>query len=1154
MNESMREYRALGPLTVLRDGVLVDLGSPKQRAVLAALLLGRGAVVSRDRLMDAVWGDQPPPAAGTSLQAYISNLRRLLRDSGGEASPIQRVSPGYRLDLGDDAFDVADFERLAHTAQDARRENRWDDALGLSAKALDLWRGGLLAEFGDLEWVAVPAAALNETWRGVAEIHVTALLAKGEITAALGEIASLRSTDVLRERGVWLHMIALYRAGRAAESLAVFAAHTRAIGDELGLDPGVELSELQGAILRHDPEIAAWPRPPHWPGAEETREPAVDDAASIAMSDETRRAAPALLVGRAALVQRIAGLYAADRIGTRWLALVGPAGIGKTRLAQEAARLAEEHGETALWVRCPDAEGIPAWWPLRQLCRSLGADPDDVLSIPAGVDADTARFAVYERVQAVLEAAAPLTVVVDDVQWADAMTAGLLGYLASVMTQPRLTVLLTVREEEACAATLRLRDALVRAGGDVLGVSGLTENEVADLVRAVADDLSPTDAAEIAVRTGGNPLFVTEYARLPASERAGMMPEAVRSVLGRRLDTLDPPVREVIGYASLLGEDIDVSFLARVMDRSTADVADCLDEAADERIVVWASSGGQPEFAHGLLREQAAASLAPLRRCRMHQRIADVLGDVDGVGATEARAGHLLEALPVADVDAVVRACRAAAEQASARWDSESTAHWYERALTTYESTVGGDADVGVRDGLLVAMLRANARAGRAQHVLDTVCSRLSDAVADRSGDTAGRVARTLLRAGGGWPWMSPAEEPGELHAVLEQAAVTFEGRPDALVGILGALAIGNCYHRDAEVPAGLLRRADEAAAAVGDPDAFADAALARLITYSGVASHATEQVALARRIAELPHADADVDAVITDSVITMAAFTLGDLESTVSHMSRAIVGSERMRLPVLRAQLRWMEMALAVWHADFDLAREHFRVAMTVHRQTELYVAGSGMLALMALAGQQGVGELVDEVLGTDESGRMDWAAATVAASPDNQVARLMAAGVATVAWTQGDEATVREMIEIWSNDDHPMFWTSLAQATVLADLVAELGLVDHAAGFLEYLAPFAGCIATVGQVGCVGPVDLALARLHHLIDDAVAGDAALDRAREVCTSALSPSGLLRCRLVEASRMPGGPAREAALAAVVEDARGLGLPRVEASARALRG
>ena len=90
----MREYRVLGPLEVRRDGEVVDLGSPKQRAVLAALVLARGAVVSVDRLIDSVWGPHPPPAAMTSLQAYISNLRRALRGESGESSPIERVSPG----------------------------------------------------------------------------------------------------------------------------------------------------------------------------------------------------------------------------------------------------------------------------------------------------------------------------------------------------------------------------------------------------------------------------------------------------------------------------------------------------------------------------------------------------------------------------------------------------------------------------------------------------------------------------------------------------------------------------------------------------------------------------------------------------------------------------------------------------------------------------------------------------------------------------------------------------------------------------------------------------------------------------------------------------------------------------------------------------
>ncbi|WP_228461663.1 BTAD domain-containing putative transcriptional regulator [Gordonia spumicola] len=1148
----MREYRALGPLAVIRDGVAVDLGSPKQRAVLAALLLGRGAVVSRDRIMDSVWGENQPAAAGTSLQAYISNLRRLLRDADGEASPIQRVNPGYRLDLGSDSFDVADVERLARDAHDARRDRRWDDALALSAEFANRWRGELLAEFGDHDWVSVPAASLTETRLGVAEIHVTALLATGDIAAAATEVTALRASDPLRERGVWLHMITLYRAGRAAEALALFGEHSRAIGDELGLDPGVELGELQGAILRHDPEIAAWPRPPHWAGAEQAREPAdVPRSVRVDVDPNTEAAAP--IIGRTALVESIAELYAPDRSGTAWLALVGPAGIGKTRLAQEATRLAGLRGETTVWVRCPDAEGIPAWWPLRHLCRELGADPDEVLSIPSGVDADTARFVVYERVQGLLQAAAPVTLVVDDVQWADPMTSGLLGYLASVLTRPRVSVVLTVREEEIGPATSRLRDALIRAGGDVLTVPRLTRDEVSDLVRFVAGErLSTGDALEITARTGGNPLFVTEYARLPASRRAGRMPDAVRSVLERRLDTLDPPVREVIGYAALLGDDIDVTLLARVMDRPTADVADCLDEAADDAIVVWTSSSGRPAFAHALLREQASAALAPLRRCRMHKRIADVLADVHGAGAIQARAAHLLEALPVAEIDEIVTACRAAADDATRRWDSENAAYWYGRALATYESAVSGDADVARRDELLVAMLGANARAGRAQLVLDTVETRLRDAVVDGAADTAGRLARTLLRAGGGWPWMSPTAVPAGLHAVLQEASEAFADRPRALVGILGALAVGHCYHRDADVPAELLRRADEAAGQVGDEDAAADAALARFITYSGVASHAQEQIALAGRISGMTHADRELDSVITDSVVTMAALTLGDLPSTVGHLRRAISGSERMRLPVLRAQLRWMEMALAVWHADFDVARDHFRVAMTVHQQTELYVAGSGMLALMALAGQQGVGELIDDVVGTDESGRMDWAASVVAQAPDDQVARLMAAGVATVAWTQGDEATVRTMIDLWSRDDHPMFWTSLAQATVLADLVAELGLADRAQSFLEYLTPFRGCIATVGQVGCVGPVDLALARLHFLLGDDAAGDAALLRARALCEKGDSPSGLLRCRLLAASRLPVGGPRSAAVSVIASDARLLGLPRVESAARAL--
>ncbi|MEZ5209730.1 BTAD domain-containing putative transcriptional regulator [Gordonia sp. (in: high G+C Gram-positive bacteria)] len=1151
----MREYRVLGPLQVLVDGTAADLGSPKQRAVLGALLIARGAVVSTDRLADAVWGDQPPAAAATSLQAYLSNLRRALRDGDAGPSPIERVSPGYRLDPGDDVVDLAVAEDLARRAAQAHDAQRWPEALDLSERALAQWRGGLLDEFGDAEWVGVPAAGLAELRSGVVELHVTALLAEGDIARALAEITALRADDPLRERGVWLHMIALHRSGRTPEALDVYAAHAAALGESLGLDPGTALRDLQGALLRHDPEIEAWPRPPHWTGAAHPPEPAPAAPSPAAgetptgpdRAEEPAEASAIPLVGRTDLIARIDGLYRGTSSGPRWLALLGPAGIGKTRLAQEAAARAAAGGEQVIWVRCPDTEGVPPWWPLRQLCRDLDADPDTILRVPGGVDADTARFAVYERVQHLLEQAAaahPVTVIVDDVHWADPLTAGLLRYLVTVTTSPGLCVILTIREEETGAAVARLRDDLVR-GGHIAMVPSLDDDEVADLVEALAAEaLSPDEAAALTARTGGNPLFVSEYARLPAEQRREMVPAAVGSVLDRRLATLDPAVREVIGHAAILGEDIDVALLARVADRDPAEIADCLDEAADERIVVRSAAGGRPAFAHALLREQAMAAIRPLRRCRMHLRVAEILAERRGGAARAARAAHLLDALPVADVAEVVAACRTAADDAVAGWDSESAARWLRAALRTYESLPAADRDLAERDALLTAMLRAETRAGRHQSVLETVVVRLGEAVANGATATAGRLAGVLLRAGGGWPWVAPATLGGPVHDALLAAAEAVADDRAAHARVLGALAVGQCYAHDAAVPAGNLARAAELAERLGDPDVTADVLLARLLTYSGVATHTRESIALSRQLYDLPHAEADLDRVIADSVVTMALMSIGDLAGTQAHLRRGIAGSERMRLPVLRAQLRWMETALANWRGDFALAREHFRTAVSVHFQTELYVSGSAALA--ALATQRGVfDDIADQALGLNGNDPLEWARGMLAATPDNEVVVLLASGVASLAGSHGDAALVEEMARIFIDAPRPMVWTSLAQAVILGGLVADFALTELAPAFLDYLSPFAGRIATVGQVGCVGPVDVVLAGLHFLVGDEPAARAAVARARELCVAQDSPPGLLHCRLLEARHAPPSPERTAALTAIAADADAIGMVAV---------
>lgn len=1113
-------------------------------------------------MVDTVWGDDPPAAATTSLQAYISNLRRALRSDQGESSPIHRVATGYRIDLGDDRLDLAVFTDLVASAHVARDEDRWADALADAESALELWRGALLGHEGaDVGWIMAEAASLDEAHMAVQDTHITALLAAGDMGAALSGIVGLRARDPLRDRGVWLHMVALYRAGRSTEALEVYARHTQVLDEELGLAPGGELVDLHGAILRHDPVIAAWPRTPHWSGATTVAAPAGtgEHAVSTAVTagaggvggggvDPGPEDSP--LVGRRAQIESIAGLFDSHST-TRWLLLSGPAGIGKTRLAEEAARRAEAAGDSVVWVRCPDVEGIPAWWPLRQLCRALATEPTDVLSVPAGVDADTARFAVYERVQNLLESVVPpaMTLIIDDAHWADSMTLGLLGYLTTVLREVPLRVIITVRDDEGGADVARLRTALSRAGGTLIAVPQLECAEVAELVQAVADESLDADDIDALMRqTGGNPLFVTEFARLPpAQRRREMVPAAVRSVLDRRLLSLDPAVLEVVGYAAVLGDELDVNLLATAMDRDVAEVADCLDEAVDERILVAAYEDGRTRFAHALLREEAASAIRPLRRCRIHLRFAEVLAALGGADAVPRRAAHLLQARPVAEAATVVTACRDAADQAAAQWDSESASYWLDAALRTYESAGGPDSDTTEHDDLLIELLAAQSRAGQVQEVLATVETRLYQSIRAGVTSTVGRLASSLIRSGGAWPWIGPLAENDSLMVALDAAMDAVITDAGSLARVLAASAIGHCYHHEAQVPAGLLARADELAAGLGDDAVIADVTLARLITYSGVARYASDSLRWADTLRTLDHADRDVDQVVVDTALSMSTMALGDVDTTETLVRRAIAGSERLRLPILRAQLRWMEMSMASWRGDFGLARQHFETAVAVHEQTQLYVAGSNWMAMMAMSCERGV---LDELVDTEGLEPIVWARKVTEGSSDNQLAVTLAAGIANIAGA--DRGLARTMVSLWIDDERPMIWTSLCYAVLLAHVVAELEMAEYAPAFIDYLSPFEDYIATLGQVGCVGPVALALAELWYLTGDDRHGDAALATALDLARRGRGLPSILRCRLLAARRQPKSDERTSALAEVEFRARALGMVQLADETREL--
>lgn len=1136
-------FRLLGPLQVVHAGATVDVGGPKQRTVLALLLLARGRVVSVDRLIDAVWGDEPPASATASLQVYISNLRRALRDGSPVASPIVRQPPGYYLDVpAADAVDVTVFAAGCARAAAAVGRAWWTEALTVADETLALWRGDLLSDLGDQDWVTQEAARVRELRTECLDHRITALLALGQVPTAVSAVAELRSAEPFSDRGVWLHMLAQYRSGRASEALEIYAGYARLLDEDLGLTPGVELRELQTAILRQAPELAAWPRSPEWSGAGEVSTPEMS-AVQASVPDAGR----AVLIGRDRELNFAAELLAEVQAGeTRWLVLSGPPGIGKTRLAEEIDH--RFYGE-AVWVSCPDEQATPPWWPMRQLVRGLGGDADEVLEVPADADPDTARFRVYERVQTLLESARrPLMVVIDDVQWADSTSAACLAYIAGALWGHPVAVVLTVRDGEHITDVARLLATVARgAGNRQLTLSALSSEDVAVLANQIAEDfVDDTEAGVLAERTGGNPFFVSEYARLPRSER-GEIPVAVKSVLDRRLAGLGPEVLGLMRVAAVIGDTIDadaVPVLAQVAGLDFDSLADHLDVAADERIVVSAHAGDGYAFAHGLLRDHLLAGLPAMRRQRLHLQVADALADSASEEAVTRRAQHLVAAQPLADPQEVVAACRLAAEQATQRWSSDIAARWWQAALDAYNRLPGSVRHDAERDGLTVAMLDAHSRAGRGRLVLGAVERNLADALRSERADTAGRVASALLRASGGWPWLAPGEDPGPLLSLLEQAATMASAHPAAGARVLAALAVGRCYHPDPALAAGYLRRADQLADSTGDPDVIADTLMGRLITYSGVAEFSTATFGWIDRLNSLQHSRSREDAVIAHSVATMAAFNLGDIDLTERHLRAGIAGSEELQLPVLRAQLRWMQAVLAIWLGDFAEARAHHAIAARVHEQTELYGAGSGLLA---------------EVTLLHETGGPVGAGLTATQADIDSGGQGMEALVHTVLLTavEGSMAEAVARLDEWRAElGRGQVWTGLGQAAWMAHLAADYRLVDHVGDLLAVLEPFVDRVAVLGQVGHAGPVALATARLHALrgdreralVDLALAEDIA-DRTGAKPTKLWC--ALLRCRL-DLEVDTDGPAPRAAAHRLAADARALGMLGLAALAQQL--
>jgi DNA-binding SARP family transcriptional activator/DNA-binding beta-propeller fold protein YncE len=251
------EFRILGPVDVVDDGRVVALGPSKQRALLVVLLLHLNEVVSRDRLIEDLWGEHAPETAATALHGYVSQLRKVLEASdGAERRVLVTRAPGYLLELDPGQVDLKRFELLARRGKRELATGEAGAAAAALAEALSLWRGPPLAEFSSAPFALAESLRLEELLVSTLEDRIEADLALGRHDDLVGELETLVAEHPFRERLCRQLMLALYRCGRQAEALEVYRKTRRKLVDELGIEPGPALQDLEQAILRHEQAIA----------------------------------------------------------------------------------------------------------------------------------------------------------------------------------------------------------------------------------------------------------------------------------------------------------------------------------------------------------------------------------------------------------------------------------------------------------------------------------------------------------------------------------------------------------------------------------------------------------------------------------------------------------------------------------------------------------------------------------------------------------------------------------------------------------------------------------------------------------------------------------------------------------------------------------
>lgn len=918
------QVEVLGPVRVREGGRVVDLGTRRQHALVAALALAGGRHVSTAVLVERLWGDAPPPSAVTTLQGYVAGVRRALepdRAARAASEVLVRVHDGYALHLP-----VADATALADAVTEARRllqavpdhllpqaapesVDTVRAALAALERGLGTWRAAPYTDLAD-DPAAVAERARLVSLRGTAlELSAVALLAAGQHAEAVARADELLGLEPLHERAWALRAVGLVRGGQQAEALATLHRVRSTLADELGVDPGPDLRRVQTAVLRQDAALA-WQAPlptapaPVPPGPHRVRRPLAG------RSDELRRLTALLL----------------EADGAAPAVVLGEAGIGKTRLVEEVAAHAVAAGWLVATGRCSPDRPPPLWpWlgvgtDLAHAVGGAGAlvgdgEPDDLRTWDAVIDRLAAAAATR-----------PLLLVLEDVHWADDDSLGLLAHLVEHL-DGRLAVLLTLRTGEASGAALRgTLSRLARAGATRTELTGLDLAGARELLAGLheVDGAAADLADDLWRRTAGNPFFLTQLAL-----DGGRVDGSVADVVRARLDRLPTATAALLRTAAVLDAPAPLRLLAAATGGDVARTGDVLGPAVEAGLVVDDDSGAY-DFVHAVVRETVRAQLSPAIRARAHAAVAAAHERTSRLTDPRVRAAlahHWEQAGPAHRAEAW-RSVLAAAEAARAASAYAEEARHLRRALLW----TADDPDVGEVERFELLMLLADACrwggdwAGVSEAVDEAV------AVAERA-DDVGLAARAAVSTMEGALWQ--VRPYGVVHRPIVEALervldrLPVDQEPLRCKAML-ALAMELFYGGDTARTDALVAEALAIARRLAEPRALA-VALVAAFTARSRPDAAVDRVGYAAEARAAARAAGDVRLeVLADTLALSVASELGDSASLRTGLVATAAAARARGLGTAEALLRVLEVPWrTLWGEDREAAEALARLAV---------------------------------------------------------------------------------------------------------------------------------------------------------------------------------------------------------------------------------